>query len=207
MFYTPLVPPRPQRTPSQDIVPEVLAAALDLIATEGPEGLTVRALARRAGVAPMSIYNHFDGKNGVLDAIIIDGFTILASFARTTLSDPRENLVAGAAAYRAFALEYRAHYTAMFLHQFVGFTPSPNTVSVAAKGFEILAGQVQRCQERGIFAGRSYSDVAQQLWAAVHGYVALEILGINFASDRDAVFHDFIVALVNGLDTPDTDAN
>ena len=181
-------------------MPGVVRAALDLIGEEGPEGLTVRALARRADVAPMSIYNHFDGKNGVLDAIIIDGFTILASFAATDLVDPRENLVAGARAYRDFALDYRAHYTVMFLHQFVGYTPSPDTMYVAAKGFEILSGQVLKCQERGIFAGRNYSDVAQQLWAAVHGYVALEILGINFASDRDAVFHDFIVALVDGLD-------
>jgi AcrR family transcriptional regulator len=204
MFYTPVVPPRPQRTPSQDIVPEVLAAALDLIGTEGPEGLTVRALARRAGVAPMSIYNHFDGKNGVLDAIIIDGFSILASEADTALSDPRENLLAGSGAYRTFALEHRAHYTAMFLHQFVGYTPSPDTMYVAAKGFEILAGQVQQCQEAGLFADRLYPDVAQQLWAAVHGYVALEILGINFASDRDKVFYDFVGSLLRGLDSPNT---
>ncbi len=188
-------------------MPDVVRAALELITEDGPEGLTVRALARRADVAPMSIYNHFDGKNGVLDAIIVDGFTILATYATTTLSDPRDNLVAGACAYRAFALEHRAHYTAMFLHQFVGYVPSADTMYVAAKGFEILAGQVHKCQERGIFSGRHYSDVAQQLWAAVHGYVALEILGINFASDREAVFRDFIDALVRGLDEPVTDAN
>jgi len=196
------MPPRPQRTPSENIIPGVLAAALALIDEEGPEGLTVRALARRAQVAPMSIYNHFDGKHGVLDAIIVDGFTILASFARTTLSDPRDNLAAGAGAYRDFALRHRAHYTVMFLHQFVGYAPSPDTMYVAAKGFEILASQVHQCQERGIFAGRNFADVAQQLWAAVHGYVALEILGINFASDRDIVFHDYVVALINGLDSP-----
>jgi len=197
------MPPRPQRTPSEDIVPGVVSAALELITEEGPEGLTVRALARRAGVAPMSIYNHFDGKNGVLDAIIVDGFTILASLTEMSLTDPRANLVAGSVAYRDFALEHRAHYTAMFLHHFVGYTPSPDTMYVAAKGFEILAGQVQKCQEWGIFPGKFCPDVAQQLWAAVHGYVALEILGINFASDRDVVFCDFINGLISGLDTPD----
>lgn len=170
---------------------------------EGPEGLTVRALARRAGVAPMSIYNHFDGKNGVLDAIIVDGFTILAAKASTSIVDARANLIAGSCSYRDFALEHRTHYTAMFLHQFVGYTPSADTMYVAAKGFEILAGQVQRCGEAGMFAGRSYVDVAQQLWAAVHGFVALEILGINFASDRDRVFHDLIDALISGLDAPE----
>jgi AcrR family transcriptional regulator len=197
------VPPRPQRTPSQEILPGVIAAAIALIGEEGPEGLTVRALARRAGVAPMSIYNHFDGKDGVLDAIIIEGFRLLASFTDTTLSGPRENLVAGAAAYRDFALQYRAHYTTMFLHQFIGYDPSPRAMYEAAKGFEILAGQVQRCQEEGRFLGRSCPDVAQQLWAAVHGYVSLEILGINFASDRAAVFDDFIQSLINGFDARD----
>lgn len=150
----------------------------------------------------MSIYNHFGDKNGVLDAIIVEGFTILATFAQTSRDDPRDNLVAGASAYRAFALGYRAHYRAMFLHEFVGYVPSARTMYVAAKGFEILAGQVHACQERGMFLGRSYVDVAQQVWAGVHGYVSLEILGINFASDRDVVFHDFVAALVRGLDAP-----
>ena len=199
-----MMPPRPQRTASDDIVPGVLAAAIALISEDGAEGLTVRALARRAGVAPMSIYNHFDGKNGVLDAIIVDGFTILAALADTPLANPRQNLVAGSLAYRDFALEYRAHYTAMFLHQFVGYSPSANTMYVAAKGFEVLAGQVQRCVEAGMFAGRFDVDVAQQLWAGVHGYVALEILGINFASDRDEVFREFVHAMISGLDTPAT---
>lgn len=195
-----MVPPRPQRTPSDGIFPSVLSAALALMSEEGPEGLTVRALARRAGVAPMSIYNHFEGKNGVIDAIIVDGFNILAAIADTTHEDARTNLIAGSCAYRDFALEYRAHYTVMFLHRFVGYSPSANTMSVAARGLEILAGQVQRCEEAGMFTGRSYIDVAQQLWAAVHGYVALEILGINFASDRAEVFSDFIDALISGLD-------
>jgi AcrR family transcriptional regulator len=150
----------------------------------------------------MSIYNHFDGKGGVIDAVIVDGFTILATTANTALSDPRENLIAGAQAYRCFALNYRSHYTAMFLHRFVGYTMSPDTVYVAAKGFEILVDQVQACQRVGLFAGCSSLDVAQQLWSAVHGYIALEILGINFASDRDEIFRRFITSLITGLDTP-----
>jgi AcrR family transcriptional regulator len=194
------VPPRPQRTSSTDIVPEVISAALYLISEEGPEGLTVRSLARHAGVAPMSIYNHFGGKNGVLDSIIVEGFNLLASVADTVLDDPYENLLAGSRGYRDFALRYRAHYTVMFLHEFIGFTPSADTMYVAAKGFEILLGQVERCQGVGYFAGRSGPDVAQQLWAAVHGYVALEISNVNFASDRAVVFDDLIRSLLRGLD-------
>ena len=194
------MPPRPQRTLSQDIVPGVVEAALELVQEEGPEGLTVRALARRAGVAPMSIYNHFGGKNGVIDAIIIEGFALLARMADTTLEDPRENLLAGSRAYRDFALRHRAHYPLMFLHRFIGYDPSNETLNAAYRGVEILSGQVQRCVDAGYFAGRLGTDVAQQLWASVHGYVALEISGINFASQRARVFDQLIEGLLLGLD-------
>ena len=194
------MPPRPQRTLSQDIVPEVVSAALYLITEEGPEGVTVRALARHAGVAPMSIYNHFGGKNGVIDAIIVEGFGLLAQFADTSLEDPYGNLVAGSRAYRDFALAYRSHYTVMFLHRFISYTPSEGTVGAAFNGFAILAGQVQACLDAGYFPGRLCVDVAQQLWATVHGYVALEISEINFASDRSAVFDQLIEGLLTGLD-------
>jgi AcrR family transcriptional regulator len=192
--------PRPQRTLSQDIVPEVVSAALALVTEEGPEGLTVRALARRANVAPMSIYNHFGGKNGVIDAIIVEGFGLLAVMADTRVCDPRENLLAGSRAYRDFALAHRAHYTVIFLHRFIGYTPSVDTLTAAYRGVEILSGQVQECIDAGYFAGRVCTDVAQQLWAAVHGYVALEISDINFASDRAAVFDQLIESLLEGLD-------
>ena len=201
-----MMPPRPLRTASEEIPSLVLRAALALMTEEGPEGLTVRALARRAGVAPMSIYNHFGGKDGVLDAIMVDGFALLATWADVTFDDARTTLVAGSMAYRDFALAHRSHYTVMFLHQFVGYVPAAETMYVAAKGFEILTGQVRRCTDVGVFPGRSYVDVAQQLWAAVHGYVALEILGINFASDRDRVFRDFVEAVITGLDAPLDDA-
>jgi len=193
------VPPRPQRTPTAAIEPGVIAAAIDLLTDQGPEGLTVRALARRAGVAPMSIYNHFGGKNGLLDAIWIEGFNLLAQFADTSDPDPARNLELGAEAYRRFALTYRAHYTVMFVHRFDGYTPSPAAMYVAAKGFELLASQVQACQDAGYFTSKNVPDLAQILWSAVHGYVSLELLGVNFASDRELVFTQFMTAMFQGL--------
>jgi len=196
------MPPRPQRTPSEQIDTAVIAAALALIDRDGAEGFTVRALAREAGVAPMSIYNHFGDKNGVLDALWMQGYEILATLSSTSSSDPHDNLIAGARAYREFALTHQAHYTVMFIHRFVGYEPSAEAVYTAAKGFEVLSSQVEACQRAGYFVGRHYVDVAQQMWAAVHGYVTTEILGLNFASDREKVFLDFITSLVFGLSRP-----
>jgi len=177
----------------------VVEAALAILVAEGPEGLTIRALAAKADVAPMSIYNHFGGKSGVLDRIWIDGFTILGELSDTTVEDPKANLLAGAHAYRKFAHEYRGHYTVMFVHRFVGYEPSPEAVYAGAKGFELLLSQVAACQAAGYFSGRNITDLVQQLWAAVHGYVSLELLGLNFVDDRDAAFLSVMEALFAGL--------
>ena len=57
------------RTPSLLIAPEVLSAAVSILDDEGLDGFTVRAIAKRANVAPMAIYNHFGGVNGVIEEL------------------------------------------------------------------------------------------------------------------------------------------
>lgn len=192
--------PRPQRTPSQQIVPEVMAAALQLLAESGPEGFTVRAIARRANVAPMAIYNHFDGKNGLLDAIWTEGFTILQRELAPIGTDPKNELMRSGLAYRRFALEHKSHYTVMFMNRFVGFTPSIAAAYVATRAFQELVKHIERCQSVGMFANIASEDLAQMLWAACHGYISLEILDINFAENRDETFLKFLQGVERGFD-------
>jgi AcrR family transcriptional regulator len=191
--------PRPQRTASSLIVPEVITAAVSLLGELGPDGFTVRSVARAAGVSPMSIYNHFGDKNGLVEAIWIEGFRELGEAITTSMKDLPAELVDGAVAYRNFALSHRAHYFVMFLHVFEGFEPSVRAVHEAAHAFESLIKAVESSQALGILSERRAADVAQMLWSAVHGYVSLEITSVNFASDSDRVFEDYAAALVRGL--------
>ena len=62
------------RTPSADIERELLAAAEAVLVRDGPGGLTVRAVASEAGIAPMGVYNRLGGKDGLVDALLIRGF-------------------------------------------------------------------------------------------------------------------------------------
>lgn len=186
---------RQPRTPSLRIGTDVLEAALALLGEEGPDHFTVRAIAARAGVAPMALYNHFDGKNGVLEAIWIDGFEQLRECISRRRGLPLDDLHDVGFAYREFALAHRAHYTVMFMHRFVGFEPSLEASHAAAQGFGALVNQVERAQRDGLFRTKRAGDVAQMLWSTCHGYVSLEILGINFAIDVDATY----VALIDGL--------
>ena len=59
------------RTPSQDVEQNLLDAAEAVLVREGLAGVTVRAVAAEAGVAPMGVYNRFGSKDGLIDALVM----------------------------------------------------------------------------------------------------------------------------------------
>jgi Tetracyclin repressor-like, C-terminal domain len=50
-----------------------------------------------------------------------------------------------------------------------------------------------------LIAEGPFTDTAQILWASVHGWVSLELGGIGFVEDQDAVFDRAYTALLRGL--------
>jgi AcrR family transcriptional regulator len=190
---------RTTRTPSSQIGPDVLRAAVAILDEEGPDGFTVRAISQRAGVAPMAIYNHFQGVKGVLEALWIDGFDTLRQSITFESASAEDDLVRAGRGYRTFALKNQGLYTVMFMHRFRNFEPSREASQVAAQAYETLVVNVERCQTLGLFDRWKARDAAQVIWSACHGYVSLELLGINFAADRDATFELLLETLQNGL--------
>lgn len=91
---------RPPKGAPQLSRASIVAAALDEIEADGPAGLSMRSVARRLGVDPKSLYNHVDGKDGLLDAVA--GHVL----ATTVLPEPTGDL---AVDIRAFAQAFRTH--------------------------------------------------------------------------------------------------
>lgn len=199
VFYAGRMTTSPTRTPSKQIVAEVRRAALAILDEQGPDGFTVRAIAKRAKVAPMAIYNHFEGINGVIEALWVEGFEGLRKAITFRSGDPLWDLVSAGRGYRAFALENRGLYTAMFMHRFRNFSPSIEAEHIAAQTYQTLVVNVERCQQLGYFSNTRASDAAQVVWSACHGYVALELLDISFATNRDETFERLLAALRDGL--------
>jgi AcrR family transcriptional regulator len=187
------------RTPSTQIGPGVLRAAVDILDAEGPDGFTVRAIAERAGVAPMAIYNHFKGLNGLLEALFAQGFEMVHEAVTIETDEPLADFMGAGLAYRAFALENPGLYTIMFLHRFRNFEPSIDALHAAARAHQALVAHVERCQEIGLFQGASPNDTAQVIWSACHGYVSLELIGINFSTRRDETYAIMLETLRDGF--------
>ncbi|MEO5728304.1 MAG: TetR/AcrR family transcriptional regulator [Byssovorax sp.] len=92
-----------------------MTAALALVG-EGPlEGVTLREVARRAGVSPSACYHHFPDKDALLAEVAREGFAALADVqAKQRSRSPLRRLEKLATAYVRFALAHRTHYRIMF---------------------------------------------------------------------------------------------
>jgi AcrR family transcriptional regulator len=189
------------RTPSREIESAVVEAALRLLADDGPAALTVRGLAAEAGIAPMGIYNHFGDKNGVIDIVWRRGFEELTRSVSIALEldDPIEGLRAGLMAYRRFALDHRTTYAVMFLREVPNFTPSDESLVIAAESFEVLIRGVERTIRAGELHHGDPREIAQQLWAATHGAVALEIADMCLVDDMAQTYQRLVATMITGL--------
>lgn len=172
------------RTPSADIETVITDAATDLLANEGPTALTIRGIAAAAGVAPMSVYNRFGSKQGIIDALFIEGFQKLKSALSFGHSGSvEEQLVALGRRYRKFAIDNPTLYSLMFLRGVPDYEPSDDAASVASHSFLHLVSMVEPwITARQIEQGDPV-EIAQHIWETCHGVVSLELNGIGFLED------------------------
>ena len=186
-----------RRTASDHAASAILTAASRMVHAGEISQMSIRTLAQRATVAPMTIYNHFDGIGGVFEALWCDGFERLATAIRVPPNEPWADLRDAGIAYRRFAHDNAGHYRLMFL-EVAAFEPTERAAIAAANAFGSLVDLVERLGELRPGGGTS-TDVAQVVWSAVHGFVALEILGRNFATDSDATFEQLLLTVQHGL--------
>lgn len=96
-----------------DLPRVLLDAAVQAILEVGPAAVSLRDLARRAGVSHAAPAHHFGDKAGLLTAVAADGFERLAATLRETHQRTGSFLEVGVA-YVRFAVTHRAHFEVMF---------------------------------------------------------------------------------------------
>lgn len=190
------MPTRRHRTPSAEVEGALVDAAERLLEAEGPSALSVRRIAAEAGVSPMGVYNHFEGKDGVVEALFVRSFEGLrAAFADVDGGDPVDDLAEASRRYRRFALDNPTRYSVMFDRAVPDFEPSADAVERAHASFSELVRLVGRAVDTGALVPGDATEMAQRLWEACHGQVSLELRGMGFVADVDG-HHDALVATV-----------
>ena len=162
-------------------------AAAEVMAGKGIDGVSLRALAEGCGTSTSAVYSIFGSKEALVDAVVAEADASFSDSQRRALKRPASGPVARLAllglAYRRWALDHRALYAVMFARN-----GSIATTDVLGAGsIAPLRQVVQECFEAGIFVpGPDVSDVVLSIWAAVHGFVSLEIGQLRFPSRRAA---------------------
>jgi AcrR family transcriptional regulator len=152
----------------------LLDAALRLMEERGPGALRIRDLATTAGQSTMGVYTHFGSKQGLLEQLYLYGFRRLEDRLSSVSAEGqgRQELLAFALAYRAFALENEALYGLMFERAAPDFVPSDASRLAGLSTFQMLAIRVAHW--RPDFADPAAD--AHLIWATMHGLVTIELM-------------------------------
>lgn len=144
-----------------DLRRAVLDAALDVVESNGPAAISMRDLARRAGVSHAAPAHHFGDKRGLLTAIAIEGFETLAEY--LSIADELREL---GVAYVRFATENPAHFEVMFRRDLC-HADDPALVAARARTAGMLSGGVDTVVPDD---SRSAGLAA---WSLAHGFATL----------------------------------
>jgi AcrR family transcriptional regulator len=150
----------------------VVRCAIDAL-ERGDVELSMRALARTAGVSPGAIYHHFADRAELLDALAQEGFVRLSQVQAGIESEGSdahlENLIS---AYMGFAADHPSLYRVMFSAVTDGAaTASSDTISAAAATFDRLTAVVA---ETNTMLGHHEAQArALMIWTLTHGAVEL----------------------------------
>ncbi|MGW0969010.1 WHG domain-containing protein [Streptomyces sp. NPDC002516] len=160
----PVGPERPYH--HGDLRRVILGAALDVIAAEGPSAVSLRDLARRAGVSHAAPAYHFKDRVGLLTAIAAEGFGLLA----TALDDTGDAREAGGR-YVRFAREHPAHFQVMFSPEPLREDDLELTTARTLAGRRLWdAVSALPAEGRGTADGHLTGIAA---WSLAHGFAAL----------------------------------
>ena len=168
----------------------LLQAARDVLADEGLEGLTLRAIARRAGVSHGAPLRHFPTLASLLAALATEGFDRLvdtieldlaaaekaAADAGTPPPGARRRLGLAGRAYLRFALADPGVFSVTFRPERVDIS-DPAYQAAGFRSFQQLVDLVEAAQADGWQPGVPARDLAAVLWANVHGLAMLALHG------------------------------
>jgi AcrR family transcriptional regulator len=177
-----------------DLRREVLRGAVQEIEANGPAGISMRAIARRAGVSHAAPAHHFGDKAGVLSVIAAEGYRGLAEATEAALGSG--DIFEVGRAYVQFALDHRAHFEVMFRPELYR-RDDPDVTAARDAAAEIVFRAV-----RGVLGpDASEEEVLGGVtgaWSFVHGLATLWLDGnltAQLGEDPEAAFRLGALAL------------
>ena len=150
-----------------DLRAALLRAAVEAIGRAGPGGMSLRDVARRAGVSHAAAAYHFGDKAGLLTAVAAQGYRMLTQELQDA-RDSRCGFLEVGVAYVRFAVGHRAHFEVMYRPEL--YRPDDAEVREARAGAAVLLYGTASPDAGQLAAGAA-------AWSLVHGLATLWLNG------------------------------
>lgn len=159
-----------------DLRQALVDAAVALIAEEGFGALSLREVARRAGVTHAAPYRHFADKEALLEAVAHEGFRAMAREMRERMArvtGPLEQLYAAGEAYVLFVVRHPPHFRVMFGPHFTRPMSPPPEPEGEQGAFALLVSTIEAGQAAGLLRAGESRPLTLTAWSLVHGLASL----------------------------------
>ncbi len=179
----------------------ILDAALRIIVEQGPQELSMRSLAERIDYSPSGLYEYFDSKEQIIQAVCIAGHLRLTQTMRQV--DETLPVVDYLVQIGAVYVDFAAANPELFQLMFSALSAAPDAEMLSeSSSYPILLGAIQRGIADGTFQAREgfgLQEMAFAAWSMVHGIAMLRIQMSDFAPAFEALKHEALLAITRGL--------
>ncbi|MFT7219039.1 MAG: AcrR family transcriptional regulator [Candidatus Azotimanducaceae bacterium] len=190
-----------------DLAQTLISAAINLIALKGPSALSLREVARAAGVSHAAPAHHFGDKSGLLTAIAVKGLRELTEALQAAgeakpAKDPAR-LIGSGEAYIRFSLDHPAYFAVMFRPDLI-LANDPGYQTASQQPGAVLTQFIEESLEA---SGKTLhpdivSATAIALWSQVHGFASLwSTSNLGDQEDKD-LLSDTMTRMFNAIQLP-----
>lgn len=190
-----------------DLAQTLISAAINQIALKGPSALSLREVARAAGVSHAAPAHHFGDKSGLLTAIAVKGLrelteTLQAAGEANPATDPGR-LIGSGEAYIRFLLNHPAYFAVMFRPDLI-VANDPSYQTASQQPGAVLTQFIEESLEA---SGKTLhpdivSATAIALWSQVHGFASLwSTSNLGDQEDKD-LLSETMTRMFNAIQLP-----
>jgi len=186
---------------------QLLAAAERLIIEGGPDALSVRGVADKAGTSTRAVYSIFGSKDGLVAALAQVAYDWLyhAVDQIPETDDPAADLITiGLDVFRRFVRDHPALYRIAY-QRVVGLWPEPDLVTTRERTFTQLQERVRRLADAGLLGHKPVLEATVELIAMFEGLANAELRGRVLptipAGDEEHAWQEGLATLLRGLTT------
>jgi len=157
----------------------LIDTAVEIISEQGAKDLSLRKIAKRAGVSHAAPYRHFKDKNAILAAVAKEGFDMMLCQTQERIGRSKGNeldhFAISGLSYIDFALNYPSYYRVMFGTRIENSYFSDDLKPESIPVFKLLRDIIIASQEKGLLKDGDPHEMAMAAWSIVHGFAMLRI--------------------------------